>query len=273
MKPDNESQERFEELLKNDSGLVVPPSPGESEQHKLHILTALLRKYKAAVRPPATAKHDATGYEAKVQRAMRLTEGIRPEPPPRQDILAQLTAFLSFDWMRPAVLVPVAASAVLVAALMISVVVERAGQSRHSLLVLNCIPADSVAQQFVLRGGTTSHVRSAEVTSAVLGALSGRFPAGSVTNRYTTAEAALGGLADMYPAEMLQGVAERFVIVVARVPKADGGQLELRLYDTQKRSLVAARTIDAADVEEFKDVVSSATRFLTGKVMPDERRQ
>lgn len=268
MNPDPDAQEQFEALLKNDSGIVVPPSPAGSEQHKLHVLTALLRKYKALVRPPATAKHDATGYEAKVQRVMRLTEGIRPEPPERQDILALLTTFLSFDWMRPAVLVPVAASALFVAALMISIVVERAGQSRNNLLVLNCIPADSIVQQFVLRGGATSQVRSAEVTSAVLGAVSNRFPAGSVTNRYAAADALLGITADTYPADALRGVAERFVIVVARVPKAEGGQLELRLYDTKKKTLVLARKIEASDPAELREAVANIARTFSGEILP-----
>jgi len=268
MKPDPDAQEQFEALLKSDSGVVVPPSPAGSEQHKLHVLTALLRKYKALVRPPVTAKHDATGYEAKLQRVMRLTEGIRPEPPPRRDVLAPLREFLSFDWMRPAVLVPVAASALLVAALMISIVVERAGQSRHSLLVLNCIPANAIAQQFVLRGGTTSQVRSAEITSTVLGAVSDRFPAGSVTNRYTTAEAAFGGPADTYPADALRGVAERFVIVVARVAKAEGSRLELRLYDTKKKTLVLAKKIEASDPDELREALANVSKALLSGITP-----
>jgi hypothetical protein len=268
MKPDNESQEQFEELLKEDSGVVMPPSPGESEQRKLHVLTALLKKYKAAVRPPATAKYDATGYEAKVRQVMLATEGVRPEPPPRSDFLAELTAFLSFDWMRPAVLVPVAASALLVAAMMISIFVERAGQSRHTLLVLNCIPANLVAQQFVLRGGATSQVHSAEVTTAVLGAVSNRFPAGSVTNRYTTAEAAFGGPVDTYPADVLKGVVERFVIVVARVPKADGSQLELRLYDTKKKTVILAKKIEASDPDELRETITATARSFSGGMLP-----
>ncbi|MFA5189560.1 MAG: hypothetical protein WC740_02480 [Verrucomicrobiia bacterium] len=271
MKPDPDAQERFEELLKSDSDVVVPPSPAGSERHKLHVLTALLRKYKALVQPPVTAKHDATAYEAKVQRVMQLTEGIRPEPPSRQDILAQLTAFLSFDWMRPAVLVPAAVCALLVAALMISVVVERAGQGRHTLLVLNCIPANAIAQQFVLRGGATSQVRSAEITSAVLGAVSNRFPAGSVTNRYAAADAMLGVTVDAYPADALRGVAERFVIVVARVPKAEGSRLELRLYDTKKKAVILAKKIEAADPDELREEIVAAAKFITGKVPANNR--
>ncbi len=268
MKPDPDAQERFEELLKSDSGIVVPPSPVGNEQHKLHVLTALLHKYKALVRPPVTAKHDATGYEAKVQRVMRLTEGIRPERTPRRDFFAQLTAFLSFDWMRPAVLVPAAVCALLVAALMISVVVERAGQSRNSLLVLNCIPADSIVQQFVLRGGATSQVRSAEITSAVLGAVSNRFPAGSVTNRYAAADAMLGITADTYPADALRGVTERFVIVVARVPKAEGSQLELRLCDTKKKTVILARKIEASDPDELREAVANVSKALLSGIAP-----
>ncbi|MCX6898930.1 MAG: hypothetical protein NT105_09535 [Verrucomicrobia bacterium] len=271
MNPDPEAQERFEELLKDDSGVVAPPSPAGSEQQKLHLLTALLKKYKALVRPPATAKHDATGYDAKVQRVMQLTDGIRPEPPSRQGILAELTAFLSFDWMRPAVLVPVAASALLVAVLMISIVVERAGQSRHSLLVLNCIPANVVAQQFVLRGGATSQVRSAEVTSAVLGAVSNRFPAGAVTNLYAAADAMLGITADTYPADALRGVAERFVIVIARVPKAESSQLELRLCDTKKKTVILAKKIEASDPDELHEEVIAVAKLMTGKVPASNR--
>lgn len=271
MKPDPDAQEQFEALLKSDSGIVVPPSPGGSEQHKLHVLTALLHKYKALVRPPVTAKHDATGYEAKVQRVMRLTEDIRPERTPRRDFFAQLTTFLSFDWMRPAVLVPAAVCALLVAALMISVVVERAGQSRNSLLVLNCIPADSIAQQFVLRGGATSQIRSAEVTSAVLGAVSNRFPAGSVTNRYAAADAVLGVTVDAYPTDALRGVTERFVIVVVRVPKAEGSQLELRLYDTKKKAVILAKKIEAADPDELREEIVAAAKFITGKVPASNR--
>jgi hypothetical protein len=152
--------------------------------------------------------------------------------------------------------------------MMISIFVERAGQSRHTLLVLNCIPANLVAQQFVLRGGATSQVRSAEITSAVLGAVSGRLPAGSVTNRYTTAEAALGGPADTYPADVLQGVAERFVIVVARVPKADGSQLELRLYDTKKKALVVAKKIEASDPDELREALANVSKVLLSGISP-----
>ena len=56
MTPDPNAQQRFEELLKDDSGVVVPSSPAESDQHKLHILTAVLNKYKTVIRPPATVR-------------------------------------------------------------------------------------------------------------------------------------------------------------------------------------------------------------------------
>ncbi len=268
MKPDPDAQEQFEALLKDDSGIVVPPSPGGSEQHKLHVLTALLRKYKALVRPPVTAKHDATGYEAKVQRVMRLTEDIRPERPPRSDFLAELTAFLSFDWMRPAVLVSVAASALLVAALMISIVVERAGQSRNSLLVLNCIPANVVAQQFVLRGGTATQIKSLEITAAVMNTLTNTSALSSIVSQYSEAQEYPGGPASAYPEALLQGTKQHFVIVVARVPKAEGGQLELRLYDTKKKTLVLATKIEASDPDELRETVANIARTFSGEIFP-----
>ena len=100
MNPDPDAQEQFEELLKNDSSIVVPLSPGGNEQRKLHILTALLNKYKSLVRPPATARRETADYEDKVKRVMLLTKGIRPKPPLHLFLLASLRYFLSFGWTR-----------------------------------------------------------------------------------------------------------------------------------------------------------------------------
>jgi len=279
MTPDPNAQEQFEELLKDDSGVVVPPSSSGGEPHKLHVLTALLNKYKAVIRPPATARREAADYEAKIQRVMRLTEGIRPEPSPQRSTLnpqpstiSRLRDFLSFDWARPAVLVPVVACALVVVGLTLVTVINRQAHKRNTLLVLSCIPAESVAQQFILRGGATSQVRSAEVTSAVLGAVSDRFPAGAVTNRYTAAETVLSGPAEKYPADVLQHVTQRFVILVVRVPKAEGSQLELRLYDTSKKALVLAKKIEASDPDELREAVKSGAKSLLHEGLPRQNR-
>ncbi len=268
MKPDPEAQQRFEELLKNDSGPVVPPAPGDNDQHKLHILTALLNKYKAGVRPPLTAKHDATGYEAKIQRVMRLTEGIRPEPPARRDYLAPLRHFLSLDWARPAVWVPIAVSALLVAGLTILLVNNQAGRGRPTLLVMNCIPADSVAQQFVLRGGTTTQVRSAEITASVLGVVGNKFAPDALATRYADAQEYPAGPAATYPEALLRGTSQRYALIIARASKAEGGQLELRLYDTKKKTLVAAKRIEASDPDELREAIAYAARAFAAEISP-----
>ncbi|MBI5394865.1 MAG: hypothetical protein HZA91_06155 [Verrucomicrobia bacterium] len=272
MKPDPEAQERYEELLKSDSGIVVPPSPAGGEQHKLHILTALLNKYKAAVRPPVTARHDATGYEARIQRVMRLTEGIRPEPPARRDYLAPLRQFLSIDWARPVVWVPIAVSAMLVAGLTVFLVNNQMGEGRHTLLVMNCIPADSVAQQFVLRGGTTTQVRSAEITTSVLSVVGSKFAPDALATRYADAQEHPAGPATTYPEALLRGTLQRYALIIARAPTADGGQLELRLYDTKKKALVAAKRIEASDPDELREVVRSGAESLLRRALPHGNR-
>lgn len=268
MKPDPEAQQRFEELLKSDSGIVVPPAPGDSDQHKLHILTALLNKYKAAVRPPVTARHGATCYEAKIQRVMRLTEGIRPEPPARRDYFAPLRQFLSLDWARPAVWVPIAVSALFVAGLTVLLVNNQARGGRPTLLVMNCIPADSVAQQFVLRGGTTTQVRSAEITTSVLGVVGNKFAPDALATRYSDAQEYPAGPAAAYPDALLRDTAQRYALIIARAPKAEGDQLELRLYDTKKKALVAAKRIEASDPDELREAVRMGAELLLRGTVP-----
>jgi hypothetical protein len=89
-----------------------------------------------------------------------------------------------------------------------------------------------------------------------------------VTNRYTTADTAPAGPADTYPADMLQQVAQRFVILVIRVPKADGSQLELRLYDTSKKALVLAKKIEASDPDELREAIANVAKMFAGKIVP-----